>query len=138
METQSNFIDHQNRESEMSCFADFATFEDFTKEIHRIVSVSDQMEIPLRVSGGATIRMHRPKHELLYEQLKRTPKHDMNGVTYSKFRAFTKKLFIDLRYEPYISLMLTGATGRHRQILNDKEGNNAINSLSHQTLHAKP
>jgi len=31
-----------------------------------------------------------------------------------------------LGYEPYVSLMLTGATGRHRQIFNDKEGNKAI------------
>jgi hypothetical protein len=50
----------------------------------------------------------------------------MDFVTYSKFRPVTKTLFIDLGYEPYISLMLTGATGRHRQIFNDKEGNKAI------------
>ncbi len=76
--------------------------------------------------GGAAIRMHCPAHEGLYEKLKRVPKHDMDFVTYSKFRPYTKKLFVDLGYEPYISLMLTGATGRHRQIFNDKEGNKAI------------
>jgi len=70
--------------------------------------------------------MHCPKYEVLYEQLKRIPKHDMDFVTYSKFRPLTKKLFVDLGYEPYISLMLTGATGRHRQIFNDKDGNKAI------------
>ena len=76
--------------------------------------------------GGAAIRMHCPKHEALYERLKRAPKHDMDFVTYGKFRPLTKQLFVDLGYEPYISLMLTGATGRHRQIFNDKEGNKAI------------
>lgn len=50
----------------------------------------------------------------------------MDFITYSKFRPLTKKLSVDLGYEPYISLMLTGATGRHRQIFNDKEGNKAI------------
>jgi hypothetical protein len=50
----------------------------------------------------------------------------MDFVTYSKFRPVTKKLFVDLGYEPYISLMMTGATGRHRQIFNDKDGNKAI------------
>jgi hypothetical protein len=105
--------------------ADFATLEDFTKEIRCVVSVADQKEIPLSF-GWAAIRMHCPKHEFLYEQLKRAPKHDMDFVTYSKFRPLTKKPFLDLGYEPYISLMLTGATGRHRQIFNDKEGSKAI------------
>jgi len=105
---------------------DFATFEDFAKEIQRIISVADERKVPLRILGGAAIRMHCPKYESLYEKLKRVPKHDMDFVTYGKFRPLTKKLFIDLGYEPYISLMLTGATGRHRQIFNDKEGNKAI------------
>jgi hypothetical protein len=105
---------------------DFASFEDFAKEIRRIISMADERNIPLRILGGAAIRMHCPKHEFLYERLKRVPKHDMDFVTYAKFRPLTKQLFIDLGYEPYISLMLTGATGRHRQIFNDKEGNKAI------------
>lgn len=105
---------------------EFATFDDFEKEIRRIISKADERNIPLRIMGGAAIRMHCPKNESLYERLKRTPKHDMDFVTYSKFRPMTKQLFIDLGYEPYISLMLTGATGRHRQIFNDKEGNKAI------------
>ena len=50
----------------------------------------------------------------------------MDFVTYSKFRPVTKELFTELGYEPYVSLMMTGATGRHRQIFNDKEGNKAI------------
>jgi len=65
----------------------------------------------------------------MYEKLKRVPKHDMDFVTYKKFRPLTKQLFTDLGYEPYVSLMLTGATGRHRQIFNDKDGNKAIDVL---------
>jgi len=106
--------------------SEFATFNDFAKEIRRIISVADERKVPLRILGGAAIRMHCPQHEVLYEQLKRVPKHDMDFVTYSKFRPMTKQLFVDLGYEPYISLMLTGATGRHRQIFNDKDGNKAI------------
>ncbi len=70
--------------------------------------------------------MHCPDHKDLYDRLKRAPKHDMDFVTYSKYRPSTKKLFTDFGYEPYISLMLTGASGMHRQIFNDKEGNKAI------------
>ena len=105
---------------------EFATFDDFAKEIRRIISLADERKIPLRIMGGAAIRIHCPNKETLYERLKRTPKHDMDFVTYGKCRPLTKTLFIDLGYEPYISLMLTGATGRHRQIFNDKEGNKAI------------
>jgi hypothetical protein len=105
---------------------EFATFSDFEKEIRRIITEADGREIPLRIMGGAAIRMHCPDHKALYDRLKRVPKHDMDFVTYSKFRPTTKKLFVDLGYEPYISLMLTGATGRHRQIFNDKDGNKAI------------
>jgi hypothetical protein len=105
---------------------EFATFKDFEKEIRRIISEADKRKVPLRIMGGAAIRLHCPTHVGLYEKLKRVPKHDMDFVTYSKFRPVTKTLFVDLGYEPYISLMLTGATGRHRQIFNDKEGNKAI------------
>jgi hypothetical protein len=105
---------------------EFAAFKDFEKEITRIIAEADKRKIPLRIMGGAAIRMHCPKHADLYEKLKRAPKHDMDFVTYSKFRPITKDLFVKLGYEPYISLMLTGATGRHRQIFNDKEGNKAI------------
>ncbi len=105
---------------------DFATFEDFAKEIRRIISVADERKIPLRNLGGAAIRMHCPNHQGLYEQLKRVPKHDMDFVTYDKFRPLTKKLFVDLGYEPYVTLMMTSETGKHRQIFNDKEGNKAI------------
>lgn len=105
---------------------EFATFGDFEKEVRRIISEADKRKIPLRILGGAAIRIHCPNHRDLYEKLKRAPKHDMDFVTYSKFRPVTRSLFVDLGYEPYISLMLTGATGRHRQIFNDKEGNKAI------------
>ena len=105
---------------------EFATFNDFSKEIRRIISVADERKVPLRIMGGAAIRMHCPNNQGMYDRLKRVPKHDMDFVTYAKFRPLTKQLFTELGYEPYISLMLTGATGRHRQIFNDKEGNKAI------------
>ena len=102
------------------------TFEEFEKDIRRIVSEAQARQFPLRIMGGAAIRIHCPNHKQLFERLKRDPKHDMDFVTYSKFRAATRKLLVDIGYVPYVSLMLTGATGRHRQIFNDKEGNKAI------------
>jgi hypothetical protein len=105
---------------------EFATFAEFEKEINRIIKEADSRGVPVRILGGAAIRMHCPNHQGMYEKLKRAPKHDMDFVTYKKFRPLTKKLFTDLGYEPYVSLMLTGATGRHRQIFNDKDGNKAI------------
>ena len=105
---------------------EFATFADFEKEINRIIKEADSRQVPVRILGGAAIRMHCPNHQGLYEKLKRAPKHDMDFVTYGKFRPLTKKLFTDLGYEPYVTMMMTGATGRHRQIFNDKDGNKAI------------
>src|SRR5208283_2970610 len=102
------------------------TFADFEKEIRRIISEAEKRNVTLRIMGGAAMRMHSPNQVELYTRLKRVPKHDMDFVTYKKFRPITKKLFMDLGYEPYNSLMLAGATGRHRQIFNDKEGNKAI------------
>jgi hypothetical protein len=101
-------------------------FEEFEKDIRRIVSEAEGRQFPLRIMGGAAIRIHCPNHKELFEHLKRDPKCDMDFVTYSKFRTATKKLLVDLGYVPYVSLMLTGATGRQRQIYNDKEGNRAI------------
>ena len=54
----------------------------------------------------------------------------MEFVTYNRDRPSTKKLFTDLGYELYVSLMLTGATGVHRQIFNEKEGNKATGVLT--------
>jgi len=105
---------------------EFATFADFEKEIRRIIAEAEKRNVTLRIMGGAAMRMHCPNQVELYARLKRVPKHDMDFVTYKQFRPITKQLFMDLGYEPYISLMLTGATGRHRQIFNDKEGNKAI------------
>jgi len=102
------------------------SFDEFEKDIRRIILEADTRNIPIRIMGGAAIRIHCPNNKDLYDCLKRDPKHDMDFVTYSKFRSQSKKLFVDLGYEPYISLMLTGSTGRFRQIFNDKEGNRAV------------
>ena len=101
-------------------------FEDFEKQIRRIVSEAELRGLLMRIMGGAAIRIHCPNRKELFEQLKRDPKHDMDFITYSKFRTATKRLFTDLGYVPYVSLMLTGSTGRHRQIFNDKDGSKAI------------
>jgi hypothetical protein len=106
--------------------SEYATFADFEKEIRRIIAEAEKRNVTLRIMGGAAMRMHSPNQVELYTRLKRVPKHDMDFVTYAKFRPITKKLFMDLGYEPYNSLMLAGATGRHRQIFNDREGNKAI------------
>ncbi len=103
-----------------------SSFENFAKEAMRIIEAADRRQIPLRLMGGAAIRMHCNRFQDLYETLGRTPKHDMDFVTYGKFRPLTKRLMTELGYTPYVSLMMTGATGRNRQIFNDAEGNKAI------------
>jgi hypothetical protein len=102
------------------------SFDEFEKEIRRIISEAEKRGLPIRIMGGAAIRIHCPNNKGLYERMKRDPKHDMDFVTYGKFRPLSRKLFVDLGYEPYVSLMLTGSRGRYRQIFNDKEGKRAV------------
>ena len=70
--------------------------------------------------------MHCPGSEHLYDLLKRAPKHDMDFVSYSKYRPLTRQFMKDMGYTPYVTLAMTSGAGRHRQIFTDKEGNKAI------------
>lgn len=70
--------------------------------------------------------MHSPGSEHMYELLNRVPKHDMDFVSYSKYRPLTRQFMKDMGYTPYITLAMTSALGRYRQIFNDAEGNKAI------------
>jgi hypothetical protein len=104
------------------------SFENFTEleiEIGRIISAADEVELPLRVFGGAAIRLHCAQHWQLYTTLGRPSHHDMDFVTYDKFGSRARKLFTDLGYDPHFSMVLSAATGtgRHRQIFWDKSGN---------------
>jgi hypothetical protein len=92
----------------------------------RIVDAAENKGILLRILGGAAIRMHCPGSDHMYELLKRVPKHDMDFVSYSKYRPLTKQFMKDMGYTPYITLAMTSALGRYRQIFNDVEGNKAI------------
>lgn len=103
-----------------------SSFDDFANEAMRIIKAAEARQIPLRLMGGAAIRMHCTTFQDLYGTLGRAPKHDMDFVTYGRFRPLTRKLMTELGYVPYISLMMTGATGRNRQIFNDAQGNKAI------------
>jgi len=92
----------------------------------RIVDAAAGRGIILRILGGAAIRIHCPGSEHMYELLKRAPKHDMDFVSYSKFRPLTRQLMKDMGYTPYLTLAMTSGAGKHRQIFNDSEGNKAI------------
>jgi len=105
---------------------EFSSFEDFSRHALEIVDSAAKYGIPIRILGGAAIRIHCPQYKSLYEKMRRVPKHDMDFVTYSKFRPKTKEVFKRFGYVPYISLAMTGATGRNRQIFNDSEGNRAV------------
>ena len=50
----------------------------------------------------------------------------MDFVTYGQFRLASRKLFVDLGFVPFVSLMLSGEKGKYRQIFNDKQGNEAV------------
>ena len=105
---------------------EFKTFADFRAEILRIIEQGAQKGILLRILGGAAIRMHCPGSDHMYELLKRAPKHDMDFVSYSKYRPLTRQLMKDMGYTPYVTLAMTSGAGRHRQIFNDADGNKAI------------
>jgi len=92
----------------------------------RIIDAAAERGILLRILGGAAIRMHCPSSEHMYELLKRTPKHDMDFVSYSKYRPLTRQFMKDMGYTPYVTLAMTSGAGRHRQIFNDAEGNKAV------------
>jgi hypothetical protein len=106
--------------------SEFKTFAHFRAEILRIVDQGAQRGIPLRILGGAAIRIHCPGSDHMYDLLKRVPKHDMDFVSYSKYRPLTKQFMKDMGYTPYITLAMTSALGRYRQIFNDAQGNKAI------------
>jgi len=106
--------------------SEFKTFAEFRTEIMRIIDGAAERGIILRILGGAAIRMHSPGSDHMYELLKRVPKHDMDFVSYSKFRPLTRQFMKDMGYTPYVTLAMTSGAGRHRQIFNDAEGNKAI------------
>jgi hypothetical protein len=106
--------------------AEFKTFAEFRAEILRIIDQGTQRGILLRILGGAAIRMHCAGSDHLYELLKRVPKHDMDFVSYSKYRPLTRQFMKDMGYTPYVTLAMTSGAGRHRQIFNDADGNKAI------------
>jgi hypothetical protein len=105
---------------------EFKTFADFRAEIMRIVDAAAERGIILRILGGAAIRIHSSGSEPMYELLKRVPKHDMDFVSYTKYRPLTRQFMKDMGYAPYVTLAMTSGAGRHRQIFNDAEGNKAI------------
>ena len=106
--------------------SEFKTFADFRAEIMRIIDGAAQRGIPLRILGGAAVRMHCPGSDHMYELLKRAPKHDMDFMSYSKYRPLTRQFMKDMGYTPYVTLAMTSGAGRHRQIFNDADGNKAI------------
>lgn len=105
---------------------EFKTFDEYRAELIRIIDAAAKRGIILRLLGGAAIRIHSPASEHLYDLMKRAPKHDMDFVSYAKFRPLTRQLMKEMGYTPYITLAMTSEAGRHRQIFNDAEGNKAI------------
>lgn len=105
---------------------EFSNFGEFQKHALEIIDTAAKENVPLRILGGAAIRIHCPQYVALYEKMRRVPKHDMDFVSYGRFRPKTKEIFKRYGYIPYISLAMTGATGRNRQIFNDTDGNRAV------------
>jgi len=75
-------------------------FEEFEKEIRRVVSEAQTRQVPMRFMDGAAIRIHSSNHKQMFELLKRDPKHDMDFVTYDKVWTTSRQLFVDLGYVP--------------------------------------
>jgi hypothetical protein len=103
-------------------------FTELEGEIGRITSAAAEAKIPLRMFGGAAMRLHCPMHQQMYDSLGRSPNHDMDFVTYDGLGKQTRMFFTSLGYDPHVSMALSGATGsgKHRQMFYDKLGNKAV------------
>jgi hypothetical protein len=106
----------------------FSEFTELEDEIDRITRAAAEINIPLRVFGGAAMRLHCPMHQQLYDSLERSSNHDMDFVTYDGLGEQTRMFFTSLGYDPHVSMALSGATGtgRHRQTFYDRFGNKAV------------
>jgi hypothetical protein len=106
----------------------FREFTELEDEIGRITLAAEGAGIPLRVFGGAAMRLHCPMHQELYASLGRSSNHDMDFVTYDGLGEQTRRFFVSLGYDPHVSMALSVATGtgRHRQMFYDKLGNKAV------------
>jgi len=71
---------------------EFATSQEFEKEIPRVISESEERKMLIRNLRDIHIRVQYPKHEDLNKRLKRLRKHDLDFITYSKYRRSAKKL----------------------------------------------
>lgn len=106
----------------------FREFTELEDEIDRITTAAAEINIPLRVFGGAAMRLHCHMHQQLYDSLERSSHHDIDFVTYDGVGQQARMFFTSLGYDQHISMALSGATGtgRHRQAFYDRFGNKAV------------
>lgn len=105
---------------------DQASGSEFIQEALRIVEEGQKRSVPMRLMGGFAIRLHCPNYVHLYELLDRRPAHDLDFVTYGKFRPLVKKLFADLGYAPMVSMALLFGTGKNRAIYKDESHDRSV------------
>src|SRR3990170_5615610 len=104
----------------------FQTFEEFKKEAERIIYEASQVGVPLRLMGGAAIRIHCPKYDGLYSKLGRTPGHDLDFVSSRKYAKGVRELFKKLGYSPLLSTsFMLNPQSKYRQIYLDEKGQQA-------------
>ena len=102
----------------------FQTFEEFKTEADRIIYAAEQKGIPLRLMGGAAIRIHCPNCEQMYERLGRKPGKDLDFATYRKHGKETKELIKSFGYLPLPSPAFYASTmSKYRQIYVDDDEN---------------
>jgi hypothetical protein len=100
----------------------FQTFEEFRAEADRIIYATEQKGIPLRLMGGAAIRIHCPNSEQMYERLGRKPGKDLDFATHRKHGKETKELMKSFGYLPIPSpAFYASSVSKHRQIYVDEE-----------------
>jgi len=102
----------------------FQTFEEFRAEAEKIMYEAKQIGIPLKLMGGAAIRIHCPNSEELYSKLGRIPGHDLDFASSQKYAKKIKEMFKGLGYFSYSSPAFNiSPQSKYRQIYVDKDGN---------------
>ncbi len=84
----------------------------FMDEALRIIKLGEEKGFIFRLMGAVAVKLHCPKYEHLYRQMKRTLT-DIDYATYGKYRKDMEKFFKELGYAPNEQVIAYYGKQRH-------------------------